>query len=78
MSRQNLRRVLRAEDFARAVVWGKSTMSTDLPAALADEAKATDVAARSGLGAWVETALSVLFTVTAVLLVSFVAVVTSL
>jgi hypothetical protein len=61
----------------RATFWGKSVM-TDLPVALADEAEAQDAATRSNRGAWIETALSVLFTMTAVLLVALVAVVSNL
>jgi len=53
-------------------------MSTDLPAALANEAAATAAEVQSARGVWVETALSVLFAAAAVLFVSFLAVVTGL
>jgi hypothetical protein len=69
--------VLCAKDFVRDVPWGMGAMSINLPV-LADDAEPTDAAPRSGRSAWFETVLSVLFTVTAVLLVSFVAVVTHL
>ena len=53
-------------------------MSTDVPAALADQPAETVVEVPSAAGEWVETALTVLFTAAAVLFVSFVAVVTGL
>jgi hypothetical protein len=53
-------------------------MSMDMPAALETEAVQSNAEAPSGASAWVETALTVLFTAAAVLLASFVAVVTGL
>jgi hypothetical protein len=63
---------------SRFVVWGRTVMSTDVPAALADQPAETVVEVPSAAGEWVETALTVLFTAAAVLFVSFVAVVTGL
>jgi hypothetical protein len=53
-------------------------MSIDMPAALDDEAIQTAPEARSATTAWLETALTVLFTASAVLFVSFIAVVTGI
>jgi len=53
-------------------------MSIDMPAALENEAATTEAEAQAGTSAWVETALTVLFTAAAVLFVSFIAVVTGL
>jgi hypothetical protein len=53
-------------------------MSIDMPAALDDEAARTTPEARSATTAWLETALTVLFTASAVLFVSFIAVVTGI
>jgi hypothetical protein len=53
-------------------------MSTEQPIALVRELADTTIDARSSGSAWIETALAVLFTVIAVLLVSSLAVVTGL
>ena len=53
-------------------------MSTHIPAALAGEAKATAAETRSTRWAWIETALTVVLTTAAVLVVSFFAVATNL
>jgi hypothetical protein len=53
-------------------------MSIDMPAALDDEVVQTAPEARSATTAWLETALTVLFTASAVLFVSFIAVVTGI
>jgi len=55
-----------------------SVMSTRIPAALAGEARSTAVETRSARRAWIETALTVILTTMAVLVVSFFAVVTNL
>jgi len=55
-----------------------SVMSTRSPAALAGEARSTAVETRSVRWAWIETALTVIFTTVAVLVVSLFAVVTNL
>jgi hypothetical protein len=52
-------------------------MLADLPAALADEPEATSAGIGSA-AAWVETALTALFAVTAVVFISFLAVITNL
>jgi hypothetical protein len=52
--------------------------TTDVPADFADQPAEELVEARSVSSEWAETALTVLFTITAVLFVSFVAVVTGL
>jgi hypothetical protein len=60
-------------------ILGEGTvMSIDMPAALENEAATTEAEAQAGTSAWVETALTVLFTAAAVLFVSFIAVVTGL
>jgi len=51
--------------------------STDVPAAL-DQAAETSIEARSRTGEWIETTLTVMFAAVAILLVSFLAVVTNL
>jgi hypothetical protein len=53
-------------------------MSIDMPAALDDEAVQTASEAHSATTAWLETTLTVLFTASAVLFVSFIAVVTGI
>ena len=54
-------------------------MSTDMPAALASEVAETAAAeSRITSPQWIETALTVMFAAAAVLLVSFIAVLTSL
>ena len=53
-------------------------MSTHIPAVLASEAKATADEIRSTRGAWIESALTVILTTVAVLVVSLFAVVTNL
>jgi hypothetical protein len=53
-------------------------MSTDMPAALASEAAEATAESQSAPAAWIETALTVVFTAAAVLFVSFLAVVTGL
>jgi hypothetical protein len=53
-------------------------MSIDMPAACENEAANPGTETQSGAGAWIETALTVLFTAAAVLFVSFIAVVTGL
>lgn len=53
-------------------------MSMDMPAAFEDESVKTAPGAPSTPAAWVETALAVLFAASAVLFVSFVAVVTGI
>jgi hypothetical protein len=55
-----------------------SVMSTRIPAALAGEATLTAVETRSERWAWIETALTITLTATAVLVVSFFAVLTNL
>ena len=55
-----------------------SVMSTHIPVALASEARARAVETRSSRWAWIETALTVILTTMAVLVVSFFAVVTNL
>jgi hypothetical protein len=53
-------------------------MSTHIPAALTGEARPTAIETRSARWAWIETALTVILTTMAVLVVSFFAVVTNL
>jgi hypothetical protein len=53
-------------------------MSTDTPAALADQPVEAAAGSQSATSEWAETALTVLFTAAAVLFVSFLAVVTGL
>jgi hypothetical protein len=53
-------------------------MSIETPAALAADLVESDADVASKSGAWIETAVAVIFTVTAVLCVSFVAVVSGL
>ncbi len=53
-------------------------MSTEMPAALASDAAGVEAEPQAAAGAWIETALAVLFTVAAVLVASFLAVVTGL
>ncbi len=53
-------------------------MSIDMPAALENETAKAEAEAQSATSPWVETALTVLFTAAAVLIVSFIAVVTGL
>jgi hypothetical protein len=55
-----------------------SVMSTRTPAALAGKARPTAVEIRSTRLAWIETALTVMLTTVAVLVVSFFAVATNL
>jgi hypothetical protein len=55
-----------------------SVMSTHIPAALAGEARTAAVETRSTQWAWIETALTVILTTMAVLVVSFFAVVINL
>jgi hypothetical protein len=55
-----------------------SVMSTRIPAVLAGEATSTAVETRSTRWMWIETALTVILTTAAVLVVSFFAVVTNL
>jgi hypothetical protein len=55
-----------------------SVMSTHIPAALADEAGMQADETRSTRWAWIETAVTVLLTTVAVLVVSFFAVTTNL
>jgi hypothetical protein len=59
---------------------GKDTVmsTTDMPADFTDQPAEQPVEAQSASSAWAETALTVLFTVTAVLFVSFIAVVTGI
>lgn len=52
--------------------------TTDMPADFTDQPAEQPVEAQSASSAWAETALTVLFTVTAVLFVSFIAVVTGI
>jgi hypothetical protein len=59
-------------------LWGMSVMSTRIPAVLAGEATSTAVETRSTRWMWIETALTVILTTAAVLVVSFFAVVTNL
>jgi hypothetical protein len=61
-----------------SVLRGKGLMSTDLPAALAEEAEAPNVVARSMRRDLVTTAFTVLFATAAVVLVSYFAVTTNL
>jgi len=53
---------------------GMSVMSTHIPAALAGEARTAAAETRSTQWAWIETALTVIITTMAVLVVSFFAV----
>ncbi len=53
-------------------------MPTDMPAALASEPVETGTEAQPATSEWIETALAVLFAATAVLFVSFFAVMTGL
>ena len=53
-------------------------MAMDMNAALDDELDEIAVGAQSATGRWVETTLTALFTASAVLFVSFIAVVTGL
>jgi hypothetical protein len=69
----------------RFVLWGRTLMPTDMPAALADMPAAlvdqppeAAVETSPATSEWAETALTVLFTAAAVLFVSFLAVVTGL
>jgi hypothetical protein len=55
-----------------------SVMSTRIPAALAGEATLTAVENRSTRSMWIETALTVVLTTVAVLVVSFFAVIANL
>jgi hypothetical protein len=55
-----------------------STMSTDASAALASEAPPVEDEVKVANNEWFATALTILFTATAVLFVSFIAVVTGL
>jgi hypothetical protein len=52
--------------------------TTDVPADFASETAEEQVEAQSASSQWVETALTIVFTATAVMFVSFVAVVTGL
>jgi len=53
-------------------------MSVEAPVTLADEVAGTAAATETETGTWMETAVAVVFATTAVLFVSFVAVVTGL
>jgi len=53
-------------------------MSIDMPTAVENEVADVGSETQAGMGAWIETALTVLFTAAAVLFVSFIAVVTGL
>jgi hypothetical protein len=53
-------------------------MSTDMPGALASETTPTELAVQPADSEWFKTALTVLFTAAAVLVVSFIAVLTGL
>jgi hypothetical protein len=53
-------------------------MSIEMPAVLENEPAQTGAETQSGTSAWIETALTVLFTAATVLFVSFIAVVTGL
>jgi hypothetical protein len=57
---------------------GHFMSTTDVPADFADQPAEELVEAQSASSEWAETALTVLFTATAVLFVSFIAVVTGL
>jgi hypothetical protein len=52
--------------------------TTDVPADFTDQPAEEPVEAQSASSAWAETALTVLFTTTAILFVSFIAVVTGI
>ena len=69
----------RAPKPAPCPFWGSNVMSsTDMPGVLASETAPTEIAIEPADKEWFKTALTVLFTAAAVLLVSFIAVVTGL
>jgi hypothetical protein len=57
---------------------GHPMSTTDVPADFANQSAEEIVAAKSPTGQWAEIALTVIFTTTAIMFVSFVAVVTGL
>jgi hypothetical protein len=60
------------------VLWGDLMTSTDMPAALSEPPAQAAAQDQSAKGDWAETALTLLFAASAILFVSFVAVVTGL
>jgi hypothetical protein len=62
----------------RIVLWGTLMSTIDVPADFASEAAEEQVEAQSASNQWAETALTIVFTATAVMFVSFVAVITGL
>ncbi len=63
---------------ARAALLGKNSMSIEFPAALVHDVAETAAGAQPAASQWTETAVAVVFAASAVLFVSFIAVMTAL